>query len=110
MNCIGKKNTFAIEYCFMSGSNDTELAMYVGGKNILSFIRDGKEYTTCWNIDEIVLWLRNFINDMVNMIYSKTVKIKFFLKFFHIINKKVNNNVVIFIRFKMIEEKWRLAI
>ena len=64
MNTIGKKSSFAMEYCINNDSGDTELAMYVKGSNILAFICDGKEATTCWNIDEIALWLRKFIDDM----------------------------------------------
>lgn len=61
----GDKNIFAIEYSFCDDSHDTEIAMYVGGINVLAFERDGEVFTTRWNIDELALWLRKFIDEMV---------------------------------------------
>lgn len=61
-----KKNSvnFWIEYKFHAESHETELAMYVGGKNILAFEHGGKVLTTRWNLDEPVIWLRSFIDRM----------------------------------------------
>ena len=61
---IGEKNIFAIEYCFYDDNHDTEISMYVEGANILAFERNGKLLTTRWNIDELAIWLRNFIDEM----------------------------------------------
>lgn len=60
-NIVGNKYNFAIEYGFDDVDRTTEIAMYVNGTNILAFSRDGKMFTTKWNLDEIVLWLRDFI-------------------------------------------------
>ena len=61
---VGDKGTFAIEYAFCEDSRSTELSMYVAGKNILAFERDGERLTTCWNLDELTIWLRKFIDEM----------------------------------------------
>lgn len=63
-NFIGDISEFAIEYRFLEELSNTELLMYVKGKNILEFSRNNKVYTTRWNIDDIVLWLRNFIDTL----------------------------------------------
>lgn len=60
---IGDKNEFAIEYSFIDDTI-TEIAMFHNEQNILEFERNGEKLTTRWNLDEIVLWLRNFINNM----------------------------------------------
>lgn len=60
----GNKDVFAIEYGFCNDSHDTEIALYVEGINILEFERYGKLLTLRWNIDELVLWLRNFIDNI----------------------------------------------
>lgn len=56
--------TFKISYVFFDASHETEISMLINGKNVLSFERDGKALTTRWDIDELVLWLRNFIDNM----------------------------------------------
>ncbi|MBQ6230771.1 MAG: hypothetical protein IJJ74_06595 [Eubacterium sp.] len=63
-HCIGDKDVFAIEYEFFDAEHITELSVFVNGDNILAFIRDGEEYTTCWNLDDIAEWLRSFIDNM----------------------------------------------
>lgn len=60
---IGDKNIFAIEYSFID-ADTTELSIYHKNQNILEFEREGILYTTRWNLDEIALWLRDFINNM----------------------------------------------
>ena len=55
---------FSIEYSFYDDSHETELKMLVNDKNILAFERDGKVLTTRWNLDDLALWLRNFIDNM----------------------------------------------
>ena len=61
---IGDKQVFGIEYTFLDGSHDTEIAMYVKGRNILAFERNGQIMTTRWDLDELAMWLRQFINGM----------------------------------------------
>lgn len=62
--CIGDKNNFAIQYIFLQESHETILFMYVNGRNILEFKRCEKILTTKWNIDDLVLWLRTFIDEV----------------------------------------------
>ncbi len=61
---LGNKEKFAIEYYFHNEEHSTELSLYVENKNILAFTMYGKETTTCWNLDELVQWLRDFIDNM----------------------------------------------
>lgn len=65
-NLIGEKNDFAIEYSFFDNTHETEIAMYVKDNNILSFERNGEHLTTRWNIDNLAMWLRKFIDEMKN--------------------------------------------
>lgn len=55
---------FTIAYTFFDESHETEIAMLVNGDNILSFKRNGKDLTTRWNLDELALWLRHFLDHM----------------------------------------------
>ena len=64
MSIIGDKAVFAIEYEFVDDTRDTEISMFVNGINILEFEREGIKLTTRWNLDEIALWLRNFIDNL----------------------------------------------
>ena len=61
---IGDKQQFAMEYTFLDKSHDTELSMYVEGKNILAFTHVGQDLTTRWNLDELAEWLRKFLNEL----------------------------------------------
>lgn len=61
---IGDKNVFAIEYNFCQGTHETEFSMYVDEENILSFERNGETLTTRWNLDDLAMWLRKFIDEM----------------------------------------------
>lgn len=61
-NILGDKSTFAIEYAFYDDDHDTELSMYVNGVNILAFKRNGELLTTRWNLDDLALWLREFVD------------------------------------------------
>ena len=63
---IGNETCFAIEHTFFDDSHDTEIAMYIAGKNILAFCREEVELTTRWNLDELTFWLREFLNHMSN--------------------------------------------
>ena len=38
--------------------------MYIEGNNILAFHHDGIPSTTRWNLDELALWLRQFVDNM----------------------------------------------
>lgn len=60
----GNKSTFAIEYSFFDKSRETEISMFIQGKNILAYKLNGKGKTTRWNLDDLSIWLRNFIEHM----------------------------------------------
>ncbi|MGI6203721.1 MAG: hypothetical protein ACOYJH_00345 [Anaerovoracaceae bacterium] len=64
MKCIGDKKKFAIEYSYFDESHETEIAMYINGTNILEYKRNGMVLTTRWDLDDIVEWLRHFIDNM----------------------------------------------
>ncbi len=61
---IGDKNVFALEYAFCPEPRVTELSMYVEGRNILSYERNGELLTTRWELDGLALWLRKFVDEM----------------------------------------------
>ncbi len=61
---FGNKNVFSIKCSMYKRQQATELSMYVGGKNILAYEKNGKKYTTRWNLDSIAEWLRHFIDNM----------------------------------------------
>ena len=63
---LGDKHIFALEYVFLDDSRETELSLYINDNNILAFTRDGERYTTRWNLDDIALWLRDFIDNMTD--------------------------------------------
>ena len=54
---------FEIKYRFIENSHETEISMYIDGINILEFERDGKLLTTRWNLDELAMWLRSFVEN-----------------------------------------------
>ncbi len=60
------KDIFSIKYSFFDDTKETEISMFVNGNNILAFKRNGVEYTTRWNLDELAFWLRDFIDNMKN--------------------------------------------
>ena len=64
VRAIGNPNEFSVEYEFFDDSHDTEISMYVEGKNILAFERAGEHLTTRWDLDELAEWLRHFIDEM----------------------------------------------
>jgi hypothetical protein len=55
---------FKVKYTFFDETRETELSMFIDEKNILAFERYGQKLTTRWNLDDLALWLRNFINNM----------------------------------------------
>ena len=61
---IGSKEQFAIEYTFFNDTQETEVAIFVHGINILAFERNGEKLTTRWKLEELALWLRQFITDL----------------------------------------------
>ncbi len=71
---IGNKEEFGIEIAFSNECKDTEIAMYLKGKNILEFKHEGKIFTTCWDLDELAMWLRDFIDNLKEDPYPVEVK------------------------------------
>lgn len=61
---IGDQSRFAIEYSFCNDAHDTEIAMFINGSNILAYRCNGNQLTTRWNLDELALWLRDFLDEM----------------------------------------------
>ena len=61
---IGNKDYFGISYAFLDDEKDTEIEMYVNGSNILEFKNLGTIRTTRWNLEELAMWLRNFIDNL----------------------------------------------
>ena len=61
---IGNQDEFSIDYSFFDDSHSTELSLYVEGKNILAFTRNGEHLTTRWNLDELAEWMRSFLDTM----------------------------------------------
>ena len=61
---IGNKSNFAIEYEFIDDTRETELSMFIDCKNILEFRQNEKILTPRWNFEELMLWLRGFIDGM----------------------------------------------
>ena len=68
---------FSIEYDFYDESHETEIKMLINGENILAFNRNGCTLTTRWNLDDIALWLRSFINNMAEDPYPVEVEGEF---------------------------------
>ena len=62
-NVIGNKSKFAVEYSFFE-DHTTEIALFIKNKNILAYTKNGQNLTTRWNLDELVLWMRSFIDAM----------------------------------------------
>ncbi len=61
---IGEKTYFGIGYTFYDDTHETEIAMYFSGINILSFKRNHQSLTTRWDLDELVDWLRAFLDNL----------------------------------------------
>ena len=61
---FGNVESFAIECKMFKAEHETEMAMYMNGKNILAFKRGGEVLTTRWNLDDIAEWMRRFLNNM----------------------------------------------
>ena len=55
---------YSIAYRFFDKFHVTEISMYINGKNILAFKQGGELLTTRWNLDELALWLRMFLESM----------------------------------------------
>lgn len=64
MQLNNNESTFLIKYAFIDETRETELKILVNGVNILSFCRNNHIMTTQWNLDDIALWLRNFIDHL----------------------------------------------
>jgi len=64
MNIVGIPSQFAIKYEFYDDSHETEIIMIVNDKNILEYKKNGHSYTTRWNLNELALWLRDFVDNL----------------------------------------------
>ena len=71
---IGNKDYFGISFAFLDDEKDTEIEMYVNGSNILEFKKQGAIRTTRWNLDELTMWLRDFIDNLKEDPYPVEVK------------------------------------
>ena len=70
----GEISTFSIKYEFFDDKHETQISMLINGDNILAFERDNRNLTTRWNLDELALWLRNFLDHMVDDPYPVDVE------------------------------------
>ena len=61
---IGNPKQYAIGFAFDDVTRETELSMFIDDVNILEFQKEETKLTTKWNIDELVMWLRSFIDNM----------------------------------------------
>ena len=61
---LGDKKTFGITATFFEDVHTTELSMFAKGKNILAFRQGNEIFTTRCNLDELVLWLKDFISNL----------------------------------------------
>lgn len=61
---FGTIDMFALKCTMFRNEHDTEIGLYIKGRNILEFERNGKMLTTRWNLDDLVEWLRNFLDNM----------------------------------------------
>lgn len=61
---FGSPDVFAIECAMYRDSHETEISMFIEGRNILEFELDGRKHTACWNFDELTSWLRHFLETM----------------------------------------------
>ena len=73
-------------------------------------IEHSKNFSRCSVAYRSTILFRNFINNMVNVVNSEPVKVKFFLKIFHIINKEFNNIIIILAIFKAYKIIWCLTV
>lgn len=64
MKIIGNKSIFAIGYEFFDDTHETELSMIINGDNILSYKMGTDIFTTRWNLDDLAMWLRQFIDNL----------------------------------------------
>ena len=62
--CFNQVENFNIKYMYFDDLNEIEIQMLINGHNILGFQRGNKSYTTRWNLDELVLWLRTFLDNI----------------------------------------------
>ena len=74
MSEVRDAGIFLIEYKFDDKTRETEISMIVEGDNILEFERNGVVLTTKWNLDDIALWLRNFLDNLSEDPYPISVE------------------------------------
>ncbi|MCQ2506468.1 MAG: hypothetical protein MJ113_04740 [Lachnospiraceae bacterium] len=65
---------FSIHYTFIDETHETELKILVNNNNILAFSQNDQTFTTRWNLDEIILWLRQFIDNLAEDPYPVSVE------------------------------------
>lgn len=62
MNLIGNKEEFGIEYNFIDETHETELSIFVKGRDLLLWKNGAEEWRKAKdNFDKIVNWLKVFI-------------------------------------------------
>ena len=61
---FGSSDAFAIECAMYRDSHETEISMYIEGRNILEFEVNGRKHTACWNFDDLASWLGHFLEHM----------------------------------------------
>ncbi|MCQ2554033.1 MAG: hypothetical protein MJ171_00075 [Clostridia bacterium] len=71
---IVDEKSFVISYRFFEETHETEIAMKIGGENILAFMRTGNLLTTRWNLDELAFWIREFLDHMAQDPYPVDVE------------------------------------
>ena len=69
--------SFSIPCRFEDETRETEIMFLVNGENILQFQRFGKRFTTKWNLDDAVFWLRDFAASMKHDPYPVSARGKF---------------------------------
>ena len=61
---FGSPDAFAIECAMYRDPHETEISMYIEGRNILEFEVNGRKHTACWNFDDLASWLGHFLEHM----------------------------------------------
>ncbi len=61
---INEVQSFSLIYSFFNDTHETEIKMMVNGENILAFRREDQILTTRCNLDELALWLRDFLDHL----------------------------------------------
>lgn len=70
---IDNVSSFIISYKFIDKTHETEIEMLINNNNILSFKKDEQWKTTKWNLDNLMFWLRNFIDNLIEDPYPVNI-------------------------------------